>query len=144
MSFSRCFSSLGCPELSLDATVALARKHGIRLVELRALGGTIDLPAHFGARFGSPEQLALQMHGAPVQIVALNASLRLVGATTAARDELAAFAPWADALGAKWLRVFDGGRQGDAAELAEAAETIRWWRVLRRDRGWQADIMVET
>jgi sugar phosphate isomerase/epimerase len=144
MSFSRCFSSLGCPELSLEGTFALARKHAVRLVELRALGGMVDLPAYFSMQFGSPAQLAIVVRDTPVKIVAFNASLHLVGATNVERDELAALAPWADAVGVKWLRVFDGGRQAAAAEIAEAAETIRWWRELRRERGWQTDVIVET
>jgi sugar phosphate isomerase/epimerase len=144
MSFSRCFSSLGCPELSLDAVVALAVKHDIPLVELRALGGSVDLPAYLQAQFGAPAAMATHLGETPVRIVALNTTLHAVGTTVAERDELVAFAPWADALGAKWLRVFDGGTNADADELRAAAETFRWWRTLRAERGWKADIMVET
>jgi sugar phosphate isomerase/epimerase len=144
MSLSRCLSSLGCPELSLDAMFALAIKHGVRLVELRALGGTIELPKYFAGQFGSPAGLAAHVRDAGVRIVAFNTSLRLVGGTPGERDELAAIVPWAEALGVKWLRVFDGGGKADAAELAEAAEAIRWWRELRRARGWAVDVMVET
>lgn len=42
-SIRRAFSSLGCHELDLDDVLTLARLHGIEEVELRALGGTIDL-----------------------------------------------------------------------------------------------------
>ena len=142
----RCLSTLGCAEATLAEALALAAKHGIAAVELRALAGTVELPAYFAAQFGTPEALAekLRAGGAPVRIVAFNASLRLVGATAAEREQLVALAPWAEALGVRWLRVFDGGKHADAAELAAAVETVRWWQQLRAERGWRADLMVET
>jgi hypothetical protein len=45
MAYTRTFSSLGCPELDLEQTLALAARHGLPGVELRCLSGTIDLPA---------------------------------------------------------------------------------------------------
>lgn len=144
MALARCFSSLGCPDLSLDATLALAAAHGIGAVELRALGGTLDLPAYLAAHFGSPARLAAHLRDAPVRIAAFDASLHLVGTNAAERAELLALGPWAEALGVRWLRVFDGGREADAAELAEAAATVRWWDACRRDRGWRVNLMVET
>ena len=142
----RCVSSLGCPDFSLDATLALAAQHGIPAVELRALGGTIDLPAYLTAQFGSPAQLAAQLLAAPapVRIAAFDTSLHLVGATPAEREQVIALAPWADALGVRRLRVFDGGKSADDAEMAEAVATLGWWQALRRERGWQVEVMVET
>lgn len=144
MSFVRCFSSLGCPEFSLDATLALAGRHGVPAVELRALEGTVELAEYFTREFGSPDALAARLSGSEVRIAAFNASLHLVGATAVEREQLVAFGPWADALGVRWLRVFDGGKVANAAEIFEAAETVRWWRGLRRARGLQTDIMIET
>jgi sugar phosphate isomerase/epimerase len=144
MSLLRCCSSLGCPEYSLDETLALAGKHGLPAIELRALGGTTDLPEYFRAEFGTPAELADRLSRATARIVAFNASLRLMGATGAEREQLVALAAWADALGVRWLRVFDGGKNLDAAELAGARETVRWWQTLRSERSWQTDIMVET
>ena len=140
----RCFSSLGCPDATLDAALALAAHHRIDAVELRSLGGTVELAEYFTREFGTPARLAERMRGEPVRIAAFNASLRLVGATAAERDQLAAIAPWAEALGVRWLRVFDGGKHAGTAEFAAAAETVRWWQQLRTERGWQAEIMVET
>jgi sugar phosphate isomerase/epimerase len=140
----RCFSSLGCPDLSLEATLALAEHHGIGLVELRALGGGMDLSDYFISQFSTPARLAGHLANSPVRISALNASLRLVGGTRTDQEQLAALAPWAEALGAPWLRVFDGGADAGDRELAEAGETLDWWRRLRQQRGWRADIIVET
>lgn len=144
MTWTRCLSSLGCPDLPLEDILALAVRHGVPAVELRSVAGTEDLPAHFAATYGPPVALAARLANGPVRIVALNASLKLVGGTAAERDHLAALAEWAEALGIPRLRVFDGGKRVEAAELAEATDTLRWWRALRRARGWHTDLMVET
>ncbi len=144
MGFIRCCSTLGCPGVSLDDAVALARRHGLDAIEVRALGGTLDLPRYFSERFGAPGQLADQVRALAVPMVALNASLRLVGTTAAEREQLLALAPWADALGVARIRVFDGGKTADEHEIEEAQATIRWWRDERRRHGWQVDVCVET
>ena len=140
----RAFSTLGCPASTLEEALALADRHGLAGVELRALGGTVELPAHLRAQYGSPAALAASLRGRTERVVALGTSLRLIGGAPADRAAFLEFVPWAEALGVRWLRVFDGGRAGDAAELARAGDTLRWWRDLRAARGWQAEIMVET
>lgn len=142
MPYRRIFSTMGCPDLSLEAAATLAQRHGLDGIELRALGGTIDLPAHFAATYGSPEKLAAQRPAVPV--VAFCPSLKLVGATADEREAFLRVLPWAEALGARWLRVFDAAAGGTAADLAAAADTVRWWREQRARHDWQADIMVET
>lgn len=142
MSYKRIISTMGCPELALDEVAALAQRHALDGVELRALAGTIDLPAHFASAYGSPEALAARRSAVPV--TAFCTSLKAVGATAADRVAFLALIPWAEALGVPWLRVFDGGRTADEAELAEAADTVRWWRGLRAKSGWKTDIMIET
>ena len=139
----RCFSSLGCPDFSLDEVLTLAAKHEINAVELRALGGTVELAGYFADRFGTPQKLAARVRARGARVVALNASLHLAGATAAERGQLEAFGPWAEALGAKWLRVFDGN-DADTTGLAQALETLHWWRELRAARGWTVDVMIET
>ncbi|MBI5694007.1 MAG: sugar phosphate isomerase/epimerase [Verrucomicrobia bacterium] len=142
----RCFSSLGWPEATLDQLLALAVRHGIPAIEVRALGGSIELPPYLAQTYGNPALLAARLREAawPVRIVAFDAGMKLVGATEAARAELLDLAPWAEALGVPWLRVFDGGKAADAAEIAEGASTLHWWRGERAARGWRVDLMVET
>jgi len=150
----RGFSTLGCPDLSLEEVLEWGRRFSIDAVELRSLAGTTDLPAHFAGQYGSPEALAehlarrrtaVKVGGAPdPRIVALGTSFRLVGAGPGDRDALLAQALWADGLGVPWLRIFDGGRDADAVELAEAAASLAWWREERRSRGWTVDLRVET
>ena len=144
MSYLRTYSTLGSPDLTLEQVFALAARHGLPGVEIRALAGTIDLPAHFAAAYGTPEALATQVRAQPVKILALDTSLRLAGGNAVEREAFVKFLPWAEALGVRRLRVFDGGHAADAGTHREMAETVAWWRALRAEHGWQADLMVET
>lgn len=144
MSYTRTFSSLGCPELTLDETLALAARHGLPAVELRSLSGTVDLVTLFTEIHGTPEKLATHLKSAPAGIVSLDTSLHLIGDTDELRAKFLEFLPWAEALGVKRLRVFDGGKAPTEEQLAEAAATVKWWRALRAKNNWQADIMIET
>ena len=142
--YTRAFSTLGCPQCSLTDAFALATRHGIGAVELRALGGSLHLPGYFAEAGGTPAELAEMVRGSGMRIVAIDTNLRLVGGTAADREKFLEFLPWAETLGVRRLRVFDGGETAGEAELAEAAATVHWWRELRAAKGWQADIMVET
>lgn len=140
--FVRAFSSLGCPELGLDAALHLAHAAGLPAVELRTLEGTTDLPALFQRQFGSPAALAARVGGQPVRLVALGTSLRLADPQPGDWEAFLAFVPWAEALGVRWLRVFDGG----APDGSDAPRLAIWrrWQELRAARGWRTDMMVET
>ena len=144
MPYLRAFSTLGCPDLSLVETLSLAQRHGLTAVELRALGGTVDLPRELARTAGSPAALAHALRGQPVKVVALGTSLKLIGAAPGDRESFLDYVPWAEALGGLRLRVFDGGADLTPVELAEAADTIRWWRELRARHAWKSDLMVET
>lgn len=138
------FSTLGCADLELDEALALAARHGLDAIEIRALGGTIDLATYFTERFGSPASLARALEASAVRVCAFNTSLRLVGATPEAKEEFLRYLPWADAAGVKSLRVFDGGNSGDAGEVAEALSTLQWWREMAGREGFSAEMIVET
>ncbi len=142
---TRCFSSLGCPDFSLDEVLALARREAIPQVELRALGGSVDLPAYFAAHHGKPAGLADRLRDEPVRVVAIDTSLKLAGSGDADwRKTTDEFLPWVEAIGGVRLRVFDGGRTGGDDEIAAMAARLAWWQELRRARGWRSELMVET
>lgn len=138
------FSTLGCADLELDQALALAAHHGLDAIEIRALGGTIDLPAYFTERFGSPSGLAKALERAPVGLCAFDTSLRLVGATSESKEEFLRYLPWAEAAGVRSLRVFDGGETGDQRELEEALATLQWWSETARREGFGAEMTIET
>jgi sugar phosphate isomerase/epimerase len=140
----RAFSTLGCPDLDFDAALALARAHALDGIEIRALEATTDLPALFAARYRAPAALADRMLGETMRVFGLGTSVRLLAPTDTDRAALAAYAPWAEALGAPFLRVFDGGERADGAELARAAGLLAWWREARDAAGWAVDLIVET
>ncbi|MGV1789992.1 sugar phosphate isomerase/epimerase family protein [Rhizobium sp. A37_96] len=138
------FSTLGCADLELDEALALAARHGVDAIEIRALGGTIDLVAYFTERFGSPAGLAKALKASPIGVCAFDTSLRLVGATPETKEEFLRYLPWAEAAGVTSLRVFDGGETGDEGEFAEALATLEWWRETARREGFQAEMVIET
>ena len=144
MSYVRAFSSLGCPGSSLDEVLTLAARHQVAAVELRSLGGTLDLSAYFAKLHRSPAALADRLRDSPVRIAAFDTGLHLVDPAPGEREKFLEFLPWAEALGVRWLRVFDGGKSAGTEELARAAEAMDWWRTTRRAHGWQADLMIET
>ena len=138
------FYTHGCHEFELDAVAARAKRHGFGTVELRSLAGTTDLPRHLAERFGSPATFRSRLDALGLAVRGFGASFRLIDGKPEDRAALLAYVPWAEAAGAPWIRVFDGGKTGDAGELARAAETFAWWREERRRGGWKTDLMVET
>ncbi|KAF0095476.1 MAG: hypothetical protein E1N59_971 [Puniceicoccaceae bacterium 5H] len=146
-SLNWCFSTLGCPLDSLEEAASLAQKHGIKALEIRALEDRVDLPAYFEEKFGHAQAVRDVAANHGCQIVALDPSAKLVGLTDAHRQELTEIAPWADQLGVRYLRVFDGGKpspQLSDEDLKAAAETLEWWRGLQQQHGWKVELMIET
>lgn len=142
MSYRRAFSTLGCPLATLDEALALAVAQRVEAVELRTLEGTTDLPALFAQRFGTPATLAAHVARQSVAIVSLDTSLRLADPKPGDFDAFLHFVPWAEALGVRWLRVFDGGTPATPHDAMLA--TWQRWRALRAERGWHCDMMIET
>jgi sugar phosphate isomerase/epimerase len=144
--YLRAFSSLGCVELTLDESFALASRYELDAVELRGLGGSLDVPGWLAQTYGSPEALAAHVADSTIRIVGLDTSLRLIGGTAADRDAFLQFIPWAEALGVPRLRVFDGGSKAGLTDehLAQALDTLAWWNARRRGQGWRVDLMIET
>jgi sugar phosphate isomerase/epimerase len=143
-----CFSTLGCAELDWPGVAALAHRHKLRQVELRALGDRLDLPTYLREHYGDSTVFAARVRADCLAVPVLDTSLNLHRADETARGAFLEFIPWAEALGTPFLRVFDGGKFDPAAAqtaaFTAAYETIVWWRELRAREGWQVDMIVET
>ncbi len=145
--FKWSFSTLGCPELSLEETCKLAAEFGIRNLEARVFEDELDLPKYFQEKFGSPEKVLTILAEHEVSISCLDTSLKLIGNDEESRAAFLKFLPWAEGLNVKWLRVFDGGEVKhdlDENSLAQAMETFDWWKTIRNNNGWQTNIAIET
>ena len=143
MPFRRVISTLGCPDLTLEQALDLAERLGLDGIELRAVAGTVDVAGWLADTYREPPTLAGKLRGRRAVVEVIDASCRLMDGAPADTAELAALAPWADALGVRYLRVFDGADAG-ASGFRAAAGTVRWWNELRAGRGWRTGLMVET
>lgn len=142
-----CFSTLGCPEVSVESLCRLATRHAVRRVEIRSLAGIVDYPGHLAAGPGLLDKVAEVFYSQGVAVALLASSFSLTRSTEAEIDGLLAVCRVADRLGAPYVRIFGGGGEGHkmtGAELAAAAALFR--RV--HDRHWaggaRCQLLVET
>src|SRR5688572_7312268 len=123
-----CYSTLGSIHLELEEALRFARGNGLETIELRGLGGHLDLPAYFEARFGTPARLVECFADHGVAAAAMDTSVRIIEAGEGERLNLTALRPWALAARAPSIRVFDGGSTGSVAELAAIGPLLAWWQ----------------
>ena len=147
LNFRWTFSTLGCPELTLEECCDLSEAYGSLSIEARTLEGTADLPDLFKQRFESPRKLAAYLSERNATIDFLDTSLKLFGNDEIARNDFLEFVPWAEELGVKWLRVFDGGSVTESLaeeDLDKALETLDWWDRIKSSNDWTVDMAIET
>lgn len=106
------FSTLGCPNYSVDEVIAMAVANGYRGVEIRFIRGTIDLaslPEFSGSGLAETRQ---KFEDAGIAVVGVGTSLRMVSLDLDVRSKQIEAArvntAIAAGLGAKYLRVFGG------------------------------------
>lgn len=144
MPYKRTFSTLGCPDLSLEEVITLSNNVAITGIELRVLDGTFDLPTFLAANYGRPFMLADRMKKERAKIISLSTSLKLAGSMPPDFDRFIEFIPWADGLRVPYLRVCDGGSPTDNDTHGEMSSSVAWFREQRARRNWVTDVMVET
>ena len=140
-------STLGCPELTLEALCTLAASRDIHALEIRSLAGRMDLPAYFDEAFQSPGAVQAVLDRFNQKIISLNSSFTLISATEKDRNELLEFARWAEALSVPYIRIFGGGKITEplsADDLKRIAENLNWWYDVRRQKGWTTQVALET
>ena len=121
--FPLVYSTLGCPDWSLERAAEEAVKDGYVGLEVRILNGQV-IPADLGAEERRQVRRVMDQHG--LKIVALGASTRFSSPDAATRqaqqDQLRQYLQLANALEVPMVRTFGG----DVAEGHSMDETIDW------------------
>jgi len=142
-----CFSTLGCADLSFPELCELAGEFRIPGIELRGMGGRMDMPEYCNEHQLTPARIQQLVRLHHTQLVVAGSSVKLISASEEDRTELATFGAWAEALRIPYVRVFGGGTWGQplsSADYARAVELVQWWRNLRETREWNVDLLLET
>ena len=130
------FSTIGCPDYDIDQVIAMAKDNGYSGVEIRFLRGTVDLAALAEFSPGRIRETRKRFDDAGIEVVGINTGVRMVSLDKSARSQQVDAARTnlgiAEALGAKYLRLFGGPLPADqdrettldavAAGLGEIAE----------------------
>ncbi len=120
----------------------MAHRHGMDFVELRSLGGTIDLPEYCRTKDIVRGRATLPY---PVRLV--SSSLRLAEATDRDIEKFMEFAKLAEELHAPYVRVFGGGQwpsEVSQGAFESAARVVGRCRELLKDIGLQVEMLLET
>ena len=142
-----CFSTLGCVELSFSQICELAGEFHIPGLELRGMGGRMDMPEYCVAEKLTPERMLDICQRQQTQLVVAGSSVKLTSAAAKDRTELLSLGAWAEALRIPFVRVFGGGTWGQPlteADYARAVELVNWWRAEKAARHWQVELILET
>lgn len=142
-----CFSTLGCADRTLEEVCELAEEFRLPGIELRGLGGRLDMPGYCAELHLHPARVREICQRHHIQLAVAGCSAKLTSASESDRAELLTFGAWADALRIPYLRVFGGG-SGDKpmtdSEYDRAVKVICWWRQERAARQWEVDLLLET
>lgn len=117
------FSTLGCPDWSLNAVLDCATSNGFAGVELRGLAGTLDVTTL--PEFLPPARAATKrlLDERAVQVISLDASAQMHESNPVRRDahmaEVRRYVDVAQALGTPYVRVF-----GDKYPAGESKDAV--------------------
>jgi len=142
-----CFSTLGCADLPLKAVFELAGEFHIPGIELRGIGGRMDMPQYCNEEGLTPVRIRDLCKQHQTRLIVAGSSIKLASASDQDQAELQTIGAWAESLGMSYVRVFGGGTWGESltdVEYARAVDVVRWWRKERAARNWQVDLLLET
>jgi sugar phosphate isomerase/epimerase len=144
-----CFSTLACPEWTLDQVVDIAHRSGYDAIELRFLEGEDSLwklPSFQGSALQTAKRKIVD-RGLSVACVDTSCRFHSADATERARwvDEGVRMAELANALGAPGIRVF-----GDKIQPEADRNSTRGWiaegigKLAARTKGEDIEVWLET
>jgi sugar phosphate isomerase/epimerase len=115
------FSTLGCPAWEWKKILEFAEQHGFSAIELRGIGGKLDLPA---LPLFAPDQIAQtrkEIEASRLKIACVSSSAQLYVEDPAKRakelDDARHFIDLASTLGAPYVRVFGGKAESDKSPM---------------------------
>lgn len=115
------FSTLGCPAWDWEKILDFAAQHGFAAIELRGLGGKLDLPSLPLFAADRIDQTKKEILAAKLKIACVSSSAQLYVEDPAKRaKELAdarRFIDLAAALAAPYVRVFGGKAENDKSPI---------------------------
>ena len=115
------FSTLGCPAWEWKRILDFASQHGFSAIELRGVGGNLDLPALPLFAADRLEQTKQEIRSSKLRIACVSSSAQMYVEDPAKRaKELAdarRFIDLAAALGAPYVRVFGGKAESDKSPM---------------------------
>lgn len=130
------FSTLGCPDWSLERVAAAVREYGYDGVELRLVDGELLAPHPSDAERARLREV---LRGVPV--VAVDTSLRMAAPDPGWEDDLRGHSELARELGCDLLRVF-GGTAAQGEGNTRIVENVR--RAGTIAGGYGVRVMLET
>jgi sugar phosphate isomerase/epimerase len=123
------FSTLGCPAWEWKKILDFAAQHGFSAIELRGLGGNLDLPALPLFAADRLEQTKQEIRSRKLQVACVSSSAQMyVEDPAQRRKELAdarRFIDLAAALGAPYVRVFGGQAESDKSPVPSDGTKVR-------------------
>jgi sugar phosphate isomerase/epimerase len=112
MQYKLAFSSLGCPQYTVDQIIEAARTYGYAGVSLRTVRGESLLPSLEEFSGSSLSATAAKFRNAGVEVLCVSSGVRFTAANAEEREkELATAGAYADiaaALGSPYIRIFGG------------------------------------
>lgn len=116
-----CFSTLGCTERSLCEVIALAKRYGIKNLEIRGLSGVLDNASipHFSDFEIEKTKELLSIGGVSVRVIGASASFDTREKHEANISEAMNAVLVAERLGAPYVRVFGNRIRADVDEACK-------------------------
>jgi len=111
------FSTLGCPSWEWKKILDFAEEHGFSAIELRGIGGKLDLPSLPLFAADRVEQTKQEIGASKLQIACVSSSAQMYVEDPVKRakelGDARRFIDLASALGAPYVRVFGGKAEAD-------------------------------
>lgn len=138
------FSTLGCPNWSIEQILSAAREHGYAGVELRFYEGSFDLAAKLAEFPGGPEGFAQRFADAGVEICVHGSSVVLSKPETDLSDA-ERMVDLTATLRAPYMRVFGGDvPEGESLESCRARAADKLSRLGRYAAERGVRVLLET